>query len=139
MFDLLQERLQPVIVETIVLLIVAGFGWLMRKLPAKMQRDIEARHREALHSAVSTGVNQLIDRLRSSAVPVQIDTAIDNVLGGIHRSVPDAITALAPPRDVLIGLIKSKAAEQLIKAGLPALDDLTLRMQEAGLPATAPR
>lgn len=69
--------------------------------------EVEARHREALHSAIMSGVQAALLRgaKRSDAVEAAITYA--------RKSVPDAIGKLAPGPDVLKSIAEAKLREVL--------------------------
>ena len=69
--------------------------------------QIEARHREALHSAIMTAARTAVAR------GLTRDVATEFVAAYVQASVPDALRHLAPSADTLSGLIRSK----LIGAG----------------------
>lgn len=76
--------------------------------------EIEARHREALHSALMSGIRAALGRGLTGK------TAIDAAISYATISVPDAVVALNPARDVLTDLASSKLREALEKT--PILD-----------------
>jgi hypothetical protein len=67
--------------------------------------EIEARHREALHSALMSGLRAALERGDD-----QYD-AITSAIEHATKSVPDAITALDPSPDVLSSIAKAKLRE----------------------------
>lgn len=72
--------------------------------------EIEARHREALHSAVMSGLLAALARgLPQGAV---IEAAIDHV----ESSVPDALGKLAPAPGVLRAIVESKLQSVIANA-----------------------
>ena len=139
MLDTIQATLQPVIVETLATLVLAAIAWLMRKLPEQMRMQIEARHRDALHSALETGVGYAFDALeaalRTNPTVAAGDAAIGTVLDYVQRSVPDAIKRLGPSQAMLQAMARAKINEALARAGL---DPLTSALQAAGAPAVQP-
>lgn len=67
--------------------------------------DIEAAHRDALHTALMSGVRMALERgLRGQ-------TATDAAMAHARESVPDAIRALKPSEVVLQNLARAKMAE----------------------------
>lgn len=138
MIDIVTDTLQPVIVQLLLTMVLAVIGWLMRFLPAKMQIEIEAKHRAALHSALNTGVGYALDALETAmrlnpAVAVG-DAAVSRVLDYVERSVPDAIKRLGPSREMLQDMARSKLNEALAAAGV---DPLTNALRDAGAPVAA--
>ena len=64
--------------------------------------EIEARHREALHSALMTGITAALTR------GLGTQAAIAAALDYAGRSVPDAIAALSPDAETLRALAEAK-------------------------------
>ena len=58
--DALLAALAPHLVELIAALATAIIGWLAAQAKARWGLEIEARHREALHSALMTGVRHAL-------------------------------------------------------------------------------
>ncbi|QFQ88252.1 hypothetical protein F8A10_12100 [Paracoccus kondratievae] len=67
--------------------------------------EIEARHREALHSAIMSGVRSALARGLSG------DAAVRAAISHASNSVPDAITALNPASGVLRSIAEAKLRE----------------------------
>ncbi len=64
--------------------------------------EIEARHREALHSAIMSGIRAALSKgLSGQAV-------LDSALVYVTQSVPDALNALDPSAEVLQQLAEAK-------------------------------
>ena len=71
-------------------------AWAAKKFSDKTGIDIEAKHREALHSAAMTGINSALaelsappDAARVAAVQGQL---LDQAAAWVRKSVPDALT-----------------------------------------------
>lgn len=77
--------------------------------------QIEARHREALHEAIRSGVESAV----LHGPNVAIGTLKAHVVQHLRESVPDAMKALAPGDGVLDRLIERYAHEALNKIGEP--------------------
>jgi len=76
--------------------------------------DIEASHREALHSAIMTGVKAAVAR-----GPVAgIDAVKAEALAYARASVPDAIRALVPGETVLDAIAERYVLERLEEMGI---------------------
>lgn len=71
--------------------------------------EVEARHREALHSAIMSGIRQALSRGFSDR------DAIGVALEYAGKSVPDAIHKLAPRPGVLRTIAEAKLNEALGK------------------------
>lgn len=99
-YDLLPTLLQAIsVILGIVLMRVAGVA------KARWGIEIEARHREALHSALVTGISMALRRQMSPT------DAVGAAIQYARRSVPDAFEALAPAPDVLADLATAKLRE----------------------------
>lgn len=101
----LAVALAPHILELIAGLLSALIGWAAMAAKRKWGLDIEARHREALHSALMTGARMALDRALSP------QGAADLAVGYAEASVPGAIRALKPSREVMVNLARAKVAE----------------------------
>lgn len=67
--------------------------------------EIEARHREALHSALMSGIRAAL------AQGLTGGDAVSAAVGYAVQSVPDAIVKLDPAADVLMSLARAKLRE----------------------------
>lgn len=124
----------PHILELLGVLLTGIIGWAAAAARRKWGIEIEARYREALHSALLTGAQLAMKHELTGKA------AIDLVLRYIKQSVPDAIGSLKPSPDVLTDLAKAKI-EQVAQAKVKeatgaAVDALTGALRKAGLPAT---
>ena len=124
----------PHILELLGVLLTGIIGWAAAAARRKWGIEIEARYREALHSALMTGAQLAMKHELTGKA------AIDLVLRYIKQSVPDAIGNLKPSPDVLTDLAKAKL-EQVAQAKVKedtgaAVDALTGALRKAGLPAT---
>ncbi|OHV85819.1 hypothetical protein LCM4579_00160 [Ensifer sp. LCM 4579] len=81
----------PHVLELTSLAVTALVAWLAAWLKLKFKIDIEARHREALHSALMTGVRLALARYGVTAKrEVVLGAAVDYA----REAVPDAIKSL---------------------------------------------
>ena len=124
----------PGIIELIGLALTGIIGWAAAAARKKWGIEIEARYREALHSALLTGAQLAMKHELTGKA------AIDLILRYIKQSVPDAIGSLNPSTEVLTDLAKAKL-EQVAQAKVKeatgaAVDALTGALRKAGLPAT---
>lgn len=101
----LAVALAPHLLELIAGLLSAVIGWAAMAAKRRWNIEVEARHREALHSALMTGARMALDRALSPA------SAADLAIGYAQVSVPDAIRALRPSSEVLVNLARAKVAE----------------------------
>lgn len=105
----MQQILQAMYAEllpVLLQLIAAILGMvLLRAAEAARRRwglEVEARHREALHTALMTGVSAALARgLKGTA-------AVDAATVYARRSVPDAIAALRPDAVLMRNLATAK-------------------------------
>ncbi len=120
----------PHLLDLLGLVLTGIIGWAASKARQKWGVEIEARHREALHSALLTGAQLALKHELSGK------TAIDLVLRYIRESVPDAISGLDASPAVLTDLAKAKieqlAAEKIKVVTGAAVDQLTDALRRAG-------
>lgn len=91
--------------------------------------SVEARHREALHSALTTGASLALSMLAellaqglkpAEARSVALQTGVDYV----RQSVPDAIRALEPADGLLFNMVRAKQAQLELTRSSPLVVDL---------------
>jgi hypothetical protein len=102
MWNELSEALAPVLVEGVVSVVVLLWGFAAVYAKRKWGIQIESVNRDALHKAIETGTNLVLDSDMSR------QQKLETVLNHVQASVPDAIKALSPSQDVLITLIMSR-------------------------------
>ena len=124
----------PHILELLGVLLTGIIGWAAAAARRKWGIEIEARHREAMHSALLTGAQlALKNELTGKA-------AVDLILRYVVSSVPDAIKGLGASHEVMTDLAKAKieqvAQTKAKEAAGAAVDALTGALRKAGLPAT---
>ena len=102
------------IVGAVAILVTAILGWLAALIKAKTGIDIEARHREALQTALTNAAGLMLRRLGDKANLVSFDVHNPIIREGIlyvTRSAPDAVKKF--------GLSPEQLAEKLVaKLGL---------------------
>lgn len=120
--------LSPLIeyVATLVAGVMVGFiSHAARKL---FGISVEARHREALHSALTTGASLALSMLAellaqglkpAEARSVAVQTGVDYV----RQSVPDAIRALKPADGLLSNMVRAKQAQLELTRSSPFVVD----------------
>lgn len=84
----------PYATEAASLIVIAAIGWVTVFLKRKLGIDIEARHREALHSAIMTGLGVAASRHGGSmrSIKVDVDSAfLAETANYVLQSVPDAV------------------------------------------------
>lgn len=100
--------------------ISAVLGLLLIRMTGTVKRrfgiEVEARHREALHAALMSGIRAALLRGQSG------DNAIETALRHATESVPDAIEALAPAGGVLEEIARGKLREVIDGMGALQLD-----------------
>ena len=77
--------MEDLIMEALGLVITAFIGWLAVLVRRKFDIEIEAKHREALHSALLTGAKLALSKSLTGAAAIQV------IKDFAKRSVPDAI------------------------------------------------
>ncbi|WP_201829522.1 hypothetical protein [Microvirga zambiensis] len=91
--------------------VVGILTWLTNIVKQWTGIQIEAKHREALHSAMMTGVAAALAKGRLKASEVSIDAKsviIKEAVEWAQRSVPDALNALGASPSALAELAASK-------------------------------
>jgi len=121
--SILLQALTPVILEVTATVatvaITAASGYAMRKWGI----EIQEKHRNALHSALMSGIEAALGRGYTG------NAAVAEAIEYARRSVPDALGNLKPAADVLTDLAKAKL-EQATK--IPAGDALAAALKQAG-------
>lgn len=92
----------PVLLDALVYGLIGYAALLIRRWTGI---EIEAKHREALHSAIRNGVLQAASRGMTGPEAKKL------IAGYVTESVPEALVRLAPSPEVLDGLIRAKMAE----------------------------
>lgn len=101
------DLFQPYLLDAVGVIVGAVLLFLSRQANAKLGLDIEDKHRQALHSAIMTGV-------RVALKGGHADDAINSAaIDYAEKSVPDAIKALKPSTTVMRDLAESKLVEVL--------------------------
>ena len=94
-----------VILPIVATIVTALIGWAATQARARWGIEIEARQREALHSALMTGAQLALARLGPQASQAALIAA---AVEYAERSVPGAMTGLRPATDVLSDLALAK-------------------------------
>lgn len=101
--SLFLDPVRPYVAEVATIVIAGLVGWLGRRIHTLTGLNIEARHREALQSALENGARLVLDRVARSAggkvVPLG-NTVLGDGVEYVLRSVPDAVQhfGLSPER-----------------------------------------
>ena len=130
------QELLPAITAVVMAVVTGLLSLLTAWLREKFKIEIEARHRQALHSALETGVNRVLDKLTHLPQVTRADAAVAEAVAYVEKSVPDAIKALAPSKEHLRDMALAKAKEALLRAATS--DKLTAALQQAGAPVVKP-
>ncbi|RMC29670.1 hypothetical protein [Paracoccus alkanivorans] len=125
--DSIQNILQPIIVDYAAWLILGALGWFFRRLPERWRIEIEAKHREALHRALHSGAELLIDTIQKHPAVAVPDRAIGEIVDYVRMSVPGAIRRLGPS---LEQMARAKLRERL--DAITGRDRLTEALERAG-------
>lgn len=112
------EPISRQILETLLEPLLTAFGillsaiitWVAVTIQRKTSLVIEAAHRDALHSAIMSGVSAAAARIGAGARPQDL---VQEGIAYARASVPDAIRALRPGVEVLTDLALAKAEERL--------------------------
>ena len=107
MLEEIFEALLPLVLEAVSVLLALLLGWLAVQLRRRYGIQIEAAHRDALHTALMSGVSRAIE------LGLDRRAIADEALAYAKRSVPDAIAALRAEDDLLRDLAVAKLGELL--------------------------
>src|SRR5687768_67700 len=95
--DVLFNRFLDPLLDTVVPWLVAFIiGWVAVLYTRITGKDLEARHREALQSALSNGIRSAIQALLNGVVPERMDPETQTLVLAkateyVRDSVPDAV------------------------------------------------
>jgi hypothetical protein len=103
----LYTAILPTLLQVIASVLGLLLIWATGTMKARWGIEIEARHREALQSAIMSGIRAALTKGLSGA------EAVNDALSYTERSVPDAIAALAPSPGVLVDLAQAKLREAI--------------------------
>ncbi|MDE4272946.1 hypothetical protein PXK58_00950 [Phaeobacter gallaeciensis] len=104
--DILQQ-LQPALISVLGLVLTVLIGGASQVMKQRFGIEIEARHREALHSALMSGISAAIEDGPGAGKDVLIEKAVTYA----RESVPDAIAQLRPSETLLRRLVMGKLKE----------------------------
>lgn len=102
---------RPYIQDLLSLLAFAAIGAVSKVVYSLTRINIEAKNREALHSAVMTGVTSALNFVGQKADGITIDVRnriIADAIKYVQSSVPDALQALNVTPEKLVELASSK-------------------------------
>lgn len=103
-------------------------GWIALAANRFLGISLEARHREALHSAATTAgslvLSALADLVAKGMDPDKARVvATQQGVAYVRQSVPDALRALKPDDGLLIDLVKAKSAQLQLTRSSPFVVD----------------
>jgi len=101
----LYELLLPLILTAVAAVLTQALTAAARVARERWGIEIEARHREALHSALMSGIRAALSRGASGTA------AIYEAIDYTRNSVPDAMASLNPSSGVLRELAEAKLRE----------------------------
>lgn len=106
---------QPLIAETVMLAVAALLAWLVKIVRDRFGIEIEAKHREALQSALNNAINLAIAKVipvPGGGAKVIFDTVadLDVAVKYVKDSVPDAVKRFGLDDARIEELLKPKLA-----------------------------
>lgn len=107
LFNDLFSAATPVLLQAFSAILAAFLLWVANLARVRFGIEIEARHREAIHSALMSGIRAALSKGLTGQEA--ISAAIDHAA----RSTPDAILKLKPKDGVLEGIAQAKLREAL--------------------------
>lgn len=100
--------LRPYVVELVGLVIAGAVTWATKKFHDLTGMQIEAKHREALQSALRNGANLVIDRIPVGG-PIDVKSAaVASAIRYVMESVPDAVAYFNLSPEKIADLLKPK-------------------------------
>jgi hypothetical protein len=92
--------LTPYLVELVAIVIAGAVAWATKKFHDLTGITIEAKHREALQSALNNGAKLIIDRIPATGTIDVKSPAMATAINYVIKSVPDAVAffGLTPER-----------------------------------------
>ena len=94
-----------IVLPIVATIVTALIGWAAAQARTRWGIEIEARQREALHSALMTGAQLALSRLGPQASQTALTAA---AVEYAERSVPGAMTGLKPAASTLHDLALAK-------------------------------
>lgn len=105
------DSIRPIILELAGVIVAALIGYVSVTLNRALGINIEAKHRDALQSALVNGIGAGIAKLRAPADNIGVDVKSEVIADGIRYvkgSVPDAIRFFGLTDERLRDLIEAK-------------------------------
>ncbi len=106
----------------------AVVGWIALAANRLFGVSLEARHREALHSALATGASLALSMVAQMVAqgmkPAEArDAALQAGVDYVRRSVPDALKTLKPTENLLFDMVRAKQAQLELSRSSPFVVD----------------
>lgn len=108
--------IQPFVVDVGVAVLTVLGGWLFAMIKRKFGLDIDAKNRDALHSAAVTGINLALAKLGTKLQGTSVDVhsaVIASAIQWVEKSVPDALSHFGVTPATLDDLVVSKLTQVL--------------------------
>lgn len=117
---------RPYIVETVSILIAALVGWVVNLIRRRTGLEIEAKHRDALQTALTNAAGLVIAKAGDLASALQLDTrnaALNEGIAYVLKSAPDALAFFGITRESLKEKLEAKLGLAVVPpAGLPIVN-----------------
>ena len=103
-------------------------GWIALAANRMFGVSLEARHREALHSALTTGASLVLSVL-AELIARGMDperargVAMKHGVSYVRQSVPDALRVLKPADELLFDMVRAKSAQLELTRSPPFVVD----------------
>lgn len=102
---------RPYIVEIVGIVIAGLVGWIVKLIRDKLNIDIEARHREALQTALTNAAGLVIGKGEHLAGRLKVDVKNDAVAEAVSyvlKGAPDALAYFGVTPDRVRQMIEAK-------------------------------
>ena len=133
--QILQNILQPVIVDLLVYGVVTLLGILASGLPGFLRRRVEGVDRQAIYHAVDTVATLLFAAARRNPTAAVTDAAITAAARGVLDKMPGVVKRLAPTQAAIEDMIRARLQERLDAA--LGRDRLADELRRLGLEAVS--
>ncbi|GLK85704.1 hypothetical protein [Ancylobacter defluvii] len=105
------DAVQPYLQATVSAAVIAILTWGAAAFQRWTGIQVEAKHREALHSAAMTGVSWALDKVGARLDTLTVDTrlrVLAQAAQWVETSVPDAVRSLGVTPDKIETLVAAK-------------------------------
>lgn len=134
--QILQNILQPIIVDLLVWGVVSVVGVIASGLPGFLRRRVENVDRQAIYHAVDTVATLLFAAARRNPAAAVTDAAITAAARGVLGKMPGVVRRLAPTQAAIEDMIRARLQERLDAA--LGRDRLADELRRLGLDAVNP-